>query len=74
MSPDMNQYMKAKYGNLPTVEVTEEEFIRLMMEAGETEEKAKSQAAFGKALGSSVMLGDKMLHIKEKKDETAPKD
>jgi hypothetical protein len=73
MSPDMHQYMKAKYGNLPTVEVTEEEFVRIMMESGQTEEKAKSQASFAKALGSSVMVGDKMLYIKEKQNET-PKD
>ncbi len=66
MFPNMQQYMKAKYGNLPTVEVTEEEFIRLMVEAGETEEKAKSQAKFSIALGSSVMVGDKMLQIKGK--------
>lgn len=64
MFPNMQQYMKAKYGNLPTVEVTEEEFIKIMVEAGSTEEKAKSQANFSKILGSSVMVGDKMLHIK----------
>lgn len=65
----MQQYMKAKYGNLPQVEVTEEEFIRLMVEAGETEEKAKSQANFSKILGSSVMIGDRMVQIKDKPQE-----
>lgn len=64
---NMNQYMKAKYGNLPTVEVTEKEFIRLMVEAGRTKEEAKSQAKFSKLLGSSVMVGDRMIQIVEKK-------
>ena len=58
--------MKEKASKLPNVEVTEEEFIRLMIEAGETDEKAKFQAKISKGLGSSVMIGDKMVKICEK--------
>lgn len=57
--------MKAKYGNLPEIEVDETEFIRIMMENGHTEEKAKLQASMAKGLGSSVMVGDKMVKIKD---------
>lgn len=55
--------MREKSKNLPHVEVTEEEFIRLMVENGETEEKAKFHAKISKGLGSAVMIGDKMVQI-----------
>lgn len=66
MFPNMNRYleMREKAKTLPQVEVTEEEFVRLMVEAGETEEKAKFSANISKGLGSSVMIGDKMVKIK----------
>lgn len=60
--------MKEKAKTLPHVEVSEEEFIRLMVEAGETEEKAKFNATMSKGLGSSVMIGDKMVIIKDVKE------
>ena len=67
MFPYMSRYveMKQKAQSLPTVEVDEAEFVRLMVEAGETEEKAKFQAKISKGLGSEVMVGDKMLKIKD---------
>lgn len=57
--------MKNKAEKLPTVEVSEEEFIRLMVETGETEEKAKFHAKISKGLGSAVMIGEQMVKIKE---------
>jgi hypothetical protein len=68
MFSNMGRYleMKGKASKLPHVEVTEKEFIRLMVEAGETKEKAKFQATMSKGLGSSVMIGDKMVSIKGK--------
>ncbi len=67
MFPNIPRYIEAKHkaSELPLVEVTEEEFIRLMIEAGQTEEKAKFNAKISKGLGSSVMVGDKMVKICE---------
>jgi hypothetical protein len=49
----------------PTVEVTEDEFIRLVMEDnGGNLEKAQQTLRFSKALGSEVLAGDKMLRLK----------
>ena len=66
MFGDVGRYfrMKAK-GELPHIEVTEEEFIRLMLEAGQDQKEAEMQAKLAKGLGSSVMIGDKMVSIKE---------
>jgi hypothetical protein len=66
MFPDVSRYMqmKEKAKTLTEIEVSEEEFIRLMMEAGQTEEKAKFQAKMSKGLGSSVMIGENMVKIK----------
>lgn len=55
-------YNKAK--GLPEVEVTEEEFIAIMVATGETIEKSQQTAKLSKLLGSIVMVGDKMLKIK----------
>lgn len=67
MFSNMGRYleMKEKAKTLPQMEVSEEEFIRLMVEIGETEEKAKFHAKMSKGLGSSVMIGDKMVKIKD---------
>jgi len=69
MFPNMQKYYEMKAGKFPTVEVDEAEFVRLMIEAGETEEKAKFHATISKGLGSSVMVGDKMLKIKVKDNQ-----
>lgn len=65
MFPNMQQYMKAKYGNLPEVEVTREQFIDKMMATGVTKEKAESHATICKLMGSSVMIGEEMVSIKD---------
>ncbi len=65
MFPNLNNYMKAKHGNLPHVEVTRDEFIKMMMDSGLTKEKAESQAVFCQALGSHCMIGEQMVGIKE---------
>lgn len=61
--PNLNQYHKAK--TLPQIEVSEEEFIKLMVESGETEDKAKFHATMSKGLGSAVMIGEKVVKIKD---------
>jgi hypothetical protein len=50
MFPNVARYieMKEKAKNLPETEVSEEEFVRLMMETGEVEEKARFQAKISK--------------------------
>jgi protein involved in temperature-dependent protein secretion len=58
------QQFKEKAKSLPEVEVAREEFIRLMVESGETQEKAENQATVAAALGSSVMISDKLYRIK----------
>lgn len=65
MFPNMQRYMRAKYGNLPEVEVTREQFIEKMMATGVTKEKAESHATITKLMGSSVMIGEEMVSIKD---------
>lgn len=50
---------------LPHIEVTTEEFVKMLVAAGQTEEKAKSQANFAKGLGSSIRIGDQMVGVKD---------
>jgi hypothetical protein len=70
MFPNMNEYMRNKYGKFEEIEVTEEEFVKLMVESGVTEEKAKFQANMCKMLGSSILVEKRRLSIKkEEKDE-----
>lgn len=55
------RYMEAKHGpakDYPRREVTEEEFIRLMMATGVTHPKAKLQATVAKGLGSACLVGE----------------
>lgn len=65
MFPGYGQYMKAKYGNLLTIEVTKDEFIKMLVESGKTQKEAEFQAAISVGLGSSCMIGDKMVSIKD---------
>jgi hypothetical protein len=58
--------MESKYGNLPSVEVTREEFVNLMIEDGVSQEEAEFQAKMCKGLGSSVRIGGKLVSIKDK--------
>ena len=55
--------------HLPVEDVTEEEFIRLFIEQGMEPRKAKMQAVVAKGLGSHARIGNKMVGIKEVKDE-----
>jgi hypothetical protein len=61
--PNLKKYEKAK--SLPEVEVTEEEFIKLMVKSGETEDKAKFHATMSKGLGLAVMIGEQKVKIKD---------
>ena len=65
MFPNFNfGQMREKARTLTEIEVSEEEFVRLMVESGKTEKEAKFQAKMSKGLGSSVMIGEKMVKIK----------
>jgi hypothetical protein len=69
--PNMQAYMKAKYANLPEVEVTREEFIKMMVDNGKPQKDAELHATMCEGLGSACMMGGKMVSIKkEVKDET----
>lgn len=50
---------------LPYKSVTEEEFTKLCIENGMTEEKAKLQAGICKVLGSYIQLKDQNIMIRE---------
>ena len=69
----MHQYMKGMHGNLPRIEVTEKDFIRMMVATGKTEDEAKAQAGFCKMLGSSVMIGEQMVSINDKPEKKPTK-
>lgn len=65
MFPNFNfGQMREKARTLTEIEVSEEEFVRLMIESGKTEKEAKFHAKMSKGLGSSVMIGEKMVKIK----------
>lgn len=59
------QYLKAKHGKLPTVELTEKEFVKELLATGMTKAQAKLQLTVAKGLGSSIMVGDRFLKLKE---------
>jgi hypothetical protein len=66
MFPNMQQYMRMKYGPKPPVEeVTEEEFVAAVIATGESEEKAKETAFFSKGLGAATDVGGRMLQVKQ---------
>ena len=52
--------------NLPSREVTREEFVRLMIADGKSESEAKAQAAFCVSLRSEVQIGNEVLYVKRK--------
>jgi hypothetical protein len=65
MFPNLVDYMKAKYGNLPAVEVSREEFIQLMMKSGKSNEQAELNAKLSELMGSTCMIGNKLVGIKK---------
>ena len=65
MFPNLQGYMRMKYGpKKPVEEVTEEEFVTASIAAGISEEKAKFNATISKGLGASTEVGDRLLKIK----------
>ncbi len=72
-SPEWFRKKKEQTANLPEREVSEEEFVKLFMETGATEEKAKFQAKISKALGSSVHVGQEMLKIVDDESHYNPR-
>lgn len=67
MFPNISRYIKFRHESkdLPEVEVTEEEFVRLMMEAGQSEKEAKFQAFISKGIGGATRIGDRMVKVKK---------
>ena len=62
----LDQYMESKYGppsKLPRRKVSEEEFVRLLIESGVSEEEAKSQAFFAKGIGGDLQIGQEWVGI-----------
>lgn len=53
--------------NMPKIEVTEEEFVKLLISDHEfTQEKAERQLKIAKILGSRICVGGKMVGIKKR--------
>lgn len=66
-----NEYLDAKYGEaskFPRIKVTTEEFIKMLMETGMTEESAKTQVTVAKGLGSECKIGERWVGIKDETD------
>lgn len=62
------KYHENKRNPKPTVEVSEEEFMRIYLENGGTEENGKFHLKIAMGLGSSVEIGDKLYQVKEVTD------
>ncbi len=65
MFPNMRQYMEMKYGNVPQMDVTKQELIKMLVENGSSPEDANFQANMALKLGSRIRIGDKSVGIKE---------
>ena len=67
MIESLGRYMawKQRTKDLPSIAVTREEFIKMMMEAGKSEDEARFQANIAEGLGSSTELGGQMVSIKK---------
>lgn len=66
MIPEIaRKYFELKGKKLPEKEVSEEEFIRLMIESGKTPTEAKMHAALAKGLGSHCEINGFFVSIKE---------
>ena len=64
----IQQYMENKYGepkDFPRRTVTTEEFVRVRVALGETEEEARLQAKLTKGMGSYCLVGREWLEIKD---------
>ena len=74
MFPNIQQYMKMKYGpKKPVEEVTEEEFVAAVIATGESEEKAKQTAFISKNLGGATDVGGRMLQVKQEPKPKKPR-
>ncbi len=61
----INRYMQMKYGKKEyKIEVTKEEFIKLMVNDGRSVEDAEFHAHVCEVMGSSIVIGDKLVGIK----------
>lgn len=60
-------YMKAKYGNLPTRTVTKQELKEALMNIGKTKDEAEFQVEFAEGLGSNVLVGNEFLCLTKEK-------
>lgn len=65
MFPDTSKYLDAKNKDRPLREVTNEEFIAIMVAAGKTKSQASLQATLCVGLGSQVLCGDEWLKVKK---------
>ena len=59
------RYEAAKGREITTIEVSREEFIAMAVKAGMSTKKANLQASISEGLGSSVLIGNTMVTVKE---------
>lgn len=65
---NIEKYLAAKNRatKLPQIQVSRDEFVRLLIERGETPEKAEQTAKIAEGLGSYVEISESMVGIKGK--------
>lgn len=59
------KYLDSKKNDYPSVEVTHEEFIKLVVESGISQEEAEMQARIAKIMGSELLLNKRYVSIKQ---------
>ncbi len=64
----IDAYMDAKYGKRERKEVTLDEFVKICVASGMTEDKAKRHAKISSIMRSEVVVGDYILVIKSGKE------
>lgn len=52
-------------GKLPHIEVSEEEFVKIMVENGHTEKEAKFQAKISRIMEAHTQIGNQMVMCKK---------
>ena len=61
---NISRYMDVKLGRYPHIEVSRNKFLEMLIAKGETAEKAEEMANVSIALGTEVLIADKLVAIK----------
>lgn len=70
----IRRYMEAKYGpakDYPRRKISKDEFIKLLVQNGTPEEKARLQANISETLGSDILVNKEWLGVGQHVDQPA---